>query len=73
MRRVGSVVETAQGLLVCRAADDVDIGTTVLDDSLSDIGRIVDVFGPVADPYFAVSPDPDVHPPKLIGERVYVR
>ena len=73
MRRAGTVVEVAQGLLVCQAADDVEIGTTVLDDSLTDVGRIVDVFGPVDEPYFAVTPSPDVHPPQLVGERVYTR
>ncbi len=73
MHRAGSVVETAQGLLVCRGDDDVDIGATLVDDSLTDVGRIVDVFGPVDRPYFAVSPAPDVHPPRLVGERLYVR
>ncbi|WP_247728427.1 H/ACA ribonucleoprotein complex subunit GAR1 [Halovivax limisalsi] len=72
MRRAGSVVETAQGLLVCRG-EDVDIGESVVDESLSEVGRIVDVFGPVSEPYFAVAPVDDVHPPGLIGDRLYVR
>ncbi|ELZ13538.1 H/ACA RNA-protein complex component Gar1 [Halovivax asiaticus JCM 14624] len=73
MRRAGSVVEVAQGLLVCRATDDIDIGTPVLDDSLTSVGRVVDVFGPVAEPYFAVTPSSSVHPPTLVGERIYVK
>ena len=74
MRRAGSVVGTAQGLLVCRTdGADVDIGAMVLDDSLAEVGRVVDVFGPVENPFFAVTPAEDVHPPRLVGERLYER
>lgn len=50
----------------------VGIGTEVVDDSLSTVGRVVDVFGPVARPYLAVSPDRG-DPAGLIGDRLYVR
>ncbi|MFC3959891.1 H/ACA ribonucleoprotein complex subunit GAR1 [Halovivax cerinus] len=74
MRRAGTVVEVAQGVLVCRMADeDVDLGAMILDDSLTEVGRVVDVFGPVTEPFAAISPSDDVHPPRLVGEHVYVR
>ena len=75
MRRVGSVVRTAQGLAIVRAEDDSHpgIGTTVVDDSLSTVGRIVDVFGPTARPYLAVTPVEGVRPPTLLGETLYAR
>ncbi|SEW32359.1 H/ACA ribonucleoprotein complex subunit GAR1 [Natrinema salifodinae] len=86
MRRVGSVIRTAQGLAVLRADQaDADggsngtekhrdeIGTVVLDDSLDEVGRVVDVFGPVAEPYVAVTPDDDVHLPSLVGSTLYAR
>ncbi|QRV15213.1 H/ACA ribonucleoprotein complex subunit GAR1 [Haloterrigena salifodinae] len=86
MRRIGSVVRTAQGLAVLRAEDTDDgsnddsgdrfrdeIGTSVLDDSLESVGRIVDVFGPVDRPYLAVTPDDDVHLPSLVGSTLYAR
>ncbi|QCS42762.1 H/ACA ribonucleoprotein complex subunit GAR1 [Natrinema versiforme] len=85
MRRVGSVVRTAQGLAVLRADDtdgddagDTDafrdeIGTMVLDDDLEDVGRVVDVFGPVSRPYLAVTPDDGVHLPSLVGSTLYAR
>ncbi|GAB3663299.1 H/ACA ribonucleoprotein complex subunit GAR1 [Halopiger thermotolerans] len=84
MRRVGSVVRTAQGLAVLRADDgdggdgDADahrneIGTAVLDDNLEEVGRVVDVFGPVDRPYLAVTPDDDVHLPSLVGSTLYAR
>ncbi|MFB6070752.1 MAG: H/ACA ribonucleoprotein complex subunit GAR1 [Halanaeroarchaeum sp.] len=75
MRRAGTVVRVAQGLVVCRADDDSrpDIGTRVVDDSLQDVGTVVDVFGPVDRPYLAVDPDDDVHPPAVVGDTLYVR
>ena len=85
MRRVGAVVRTAQGLAVLRADEtddndtaDIDahrdeIGTMVLDDNLDEVGRVVDVFGPVSQPYLAVTPDDDVHLPSLVGATLYAR
>ena len=75
MRRVGTVVRTAQGLLVTRAAadDSAEIGTMVLDDELDTVGRVVDVFGPVDEPYLAITPAGGVHAPSLVGKPVYAR
>lgn len=75
MYRVGEVVRTAQGLAIVRSpdADHADIGTMVLDDDLEDVGRVVDVFGPVEQPYLAVTPDDDVHLPGLVGSVLYAR
>ena len=85
MHRVGAVVRTAQGLAVLRTdeadddeSDGIDahrdeIGTMVLDDSLEEVGRVVDVFGPVSRPYLAVTPDDDVHLPSLMGATLYAR
>ncbi|MEY7849924.1 H/ACA ribonucleoprotein complex subunit GAR1 [Natrarchaeobius sp. A-rgal3] len=85
MRRVGTVVRTAQGLAVLRTddmdgrenGDDADhretIGTMVLDDSLEEVGRVVDVFGPVSRPYLAMTPHDDVHLPALVGSTLYAR
>jgi RNA-binding protein len=75
MRRLGDVVRTAQGLAVVRSPDDStpDIGTPVVDESLTDVGRVVDVFGPVDRPYVAVSPEGDVRLAGLVGSKVYAR
>lgn len=73
MQRVGEVVRVAQGLAIARASDDPpDIGATVVDEDLDEVGRVVDVFGPVADPYVAVSPD-DRDPALLLGQKLYAR
>jgi RNA-binding protein len=75
MQRAGDVVKTAQGLAVVRAESDnhPDIGTTVVDQNLDAVGRVVDVFGPTERPYLAVSPSSGVHLPRLVGQTLYVR
>jgi RNA-binding protein len=80
MKRLGEVVRTAQGLAVVRSPDDAGsddgtpaIGTGVVDESLTDVGRVVDVFGPVERPYVAVSPDDGVRLAALVGSKVYAR
>jgi len=74
MHRLGEVMSTAQGLLVARLPDDdrPDVGATAVDESLDEVGRVVDVFGPVDRPYVAVTPDDD-HPDRLLGEKLYAR
>jgi RNA-binding protein len=75
VRRLGTVTRTAQGLAIVRVNDDdaPDIGTMAVDESLSGVGRVVDVFGPVDRPYLAVSPDDHVRVPDLLGETLYAR
>ena len=74
MRRLGTVTRTAQGLAIVRCDDDApDIGTMAVDESLSGVGRVVDVFGPVERPYLAVSPDDRIRLPDLLGTKLYAR
>ncbi|WP_251343857.1 H/ACA ribonucleoprotein complex subunit GAR1 [Haloplanus halophilus] len=75
MRRLGTVTRTAQGLAIvrCDDADVPDVGTAAVDESLSTVGRVVDVFGPVDRPYLAVSPDDRVGLPDLLGTKLYAR
>lgn len=75
MDRVGTVSRTAQGLAVVRCPDDThpDIGTAVVDEELSTVGRIVDVFGPVSQPYVAVSPTDRSRLADLVGAKLYAR
>lgn len=75
MRRVGTVVGVAGGLVVVRCHDDSfpDEGTDVVDESLDAVGRVVDVFGPVARPYLGVTPAEGVRPATLLDAAVYAR
>ncbi|MFC7071156.1 H/ACA ribonucleoprotein complex subunit GAR1 [Halobaculum lipolyticum] len=76
MQRVGDVVRTAQGLAVVRVPEGVEparIGSEVVDESLSTVGRVVDVFGPVERPYVAVSPTDRERLTGLLGAKLYAR
>ena len=75
MQRLGEVVRTAQGLAVVRCPDDEppDVGTRAVDEQLNEVGRVVDVFGPVSRPYVAVSPDEGVVLASLLGKKLYAR
>lgn len=75
MRRLGAVIATPQGLVVCRLPGDdpPDIGADALNESLEDVGRVVDVFGPVARPYVAITPADGVRGDALLGQKLYAR
>ena len=74
MRRVGEVVRIAQNLAVVRAeGDHPEFGTTVIDENLTEVGRVVDVFGPVDRPYVAVSPEEGIRLATLLGSALYAR
>jgi RNA-binding protein len=76
MYRLGTVTRTAQGLAIVRCdegTDTPDIGLPAVDESLSNVGRVVDVFGPVSRPYLAVSSADHVRLPDLLGTKLYAR
>ena len=75
MRRIGTVARTAQGLAIVRCDDEErpDIGASAVDESLSTVGRVVDVFGPVSRPYVAVTPADGVDLLSLLGAKLYQR
>ena len=79
LRRLGTVDRVAQGLVIVRADPDADgedppeIGTTAVDESLATVGRVVDVFGPVARPYLALDPTEGVDAAGVLGDTVYAR
>jgi RNA-binding protein len=75
MQRVGTVSRTAQNLAIarCKGAEHPDIGREVVDESLSSVGRVVDVFGPVERPYVAVATGDRVAPATLVGTKLYAR
>lgn len=75
MRRVGTVSRFAQGLAIARCEGDEppEIGRAVLDEDLSSVGRIVDVFGPVDRPYVAISLEGHREPASVLGTKLYTR
>jgi len=75
MWRLGTVTRIAGGVLVVRADGDrtPDLGTETVDDQLTPVGSVVDVFGPVERPFFALSPVGDRPLAELLGDPIYVR
>ena len=71
MKRAGEVVRVAQGLAIVRSPDEShpDIGTQLLEQDLSTVGRVVSVFGPIDRPFLAV--DARSRPAALLGTRLY--
>ncbi len=74
MQRAGDVVRTAQGLAVVRTPGEEfpDAGTSLVDESLTAVGEVVAVFGPVERPYLAVTPETEPVA-ALVGETLYAR
>jgi RNA-binding protein len=75
MRRAGTVVGTAQGLVVVRCDDESfpDVGAVLVDEQLDEVGAVVEVFGPVDRPFVAASPADDALPATLLDAPVYER
>jgi RNA-binding protein len=74
MQRIGTVDRTAQGLAIValETEERPEIGLMVLDESLTTVGRIVDVFGPVEAPYVAITPTgSDLT--ALVGTKLYAK
>lgn len=74
MQRIGRVNTIVGGLLIVRGEDEShpDIGQSVLDESLTTIGDVVDVIGPVERPYTVVAPA-EAPDPSLIETVLYAR
>jgi RNA-binding protein involved in rRNA processing len=72
MNRVGEVVRAAQGLAVIRCASESHpgLGAPLVDEQLTTLGAVVDIFGPVDRPYVAVAPT-DSDPAAALGRTVY--
>ena len=74
MQRIGTVDRTAQGLAIValETEERPEIGLMGLDESLTTVGRIVDVFGPVEAPYVAITPTgSDLT--ALVGTKLYAK
>ncbi|MHA1770929.1 MAG: Gar1/Naf1 family protein [Candidatus Thorarchaeota archaeon] len=57
MRRLGPLLHiTTRGSLIVRTSKTPPIGGIVLTSNAEKIGKIVDVFGPVKEPYVAIRP-----------------
>ncbi|MEM2921287.1 MAG: Gar1/Naf1 family protein [Candidatus Bathyarchaeia archaeon] len=72
MRRLGKVLHlTNSGRLVLRSKIKVKAGSTAFDEDLVPIGTVLEVFGPVGNPYVSIKPNVN-NPGKYVGHVLYV-
>ncbi|MFX1559779.1 MAG: H/ACA ribonucleoprotein complex subunit GAR1 [Promethearchaeota archaeon] len=76
MRRLGKVLHISKrGSIILRTDKTPPVGSKsiVLDKKAQEVGEIIDVFGPVKEPYVAIRPKRDSTPSKLIGQILYLK
>ncbi len=75
MRRLGSLSRISQdkGLVTIEDEPVPEIGETVVDETLAEVGTVVDIIGPVEAPYAVIDPNSAVELTDLLGATVYLR
>lgn len=76
MRRLGTVLHISKrGSIILRTEKTPSAGSRsiVLDKNAQEVGVIIDVFGPVKEPYVAVRPNRDYDTSKLVGQMLYLK
>ena len=76
MRRLGEVLHLSKrGSLILRTEKTPPMGhqAIVLDKKANRIGTIIDVFGPVTQPYVAIRPFKEIDASTLIGQMLYLQ
>ena len=73
MRRLGKVLHlsSSRSLILKTKDGEATVGFKVLDSKLREVGRVYEVFGPVASPYVSVKPSVS-DPSLLVGKVLYV-
>jgi RNA-binding protein len=75
LRRLGTVLHVSnRGSIIVRTEKVPPVGgkSMVFDKRAQEIGTIIDVFGPVRNPYLAIRPCKESDPTKLIGQVLYI-
>lgn len=75
MRRLGSLERLSQGkgIAVLNTETPPNIGETVVDETLTEIGTIVDIIGPTAAPYAVITPNDSVDLIEHLDAKLYLR
>jgi len=73
LKRLGKVSHiSSHKMLILRSEFAPRIGDTVFTKSLTKIGKVSDVFGPVSKPYVAIRPKEGLNLSELIGQFLYI-
>jgi len=71
LQRIGSVLHVSSSKNMILKAENIPrIGDRVVDENLSNVGAVLDVFGPVSSPYVAVRPSVE-EPSRLVASVLY--
>ncbi|MFW9835530.1 MAG: H/ACA ribonucleoprotein complex subunit GAR1 [Candidatus Thorarchaeota archaeon] len=76
MRRLGKVLHISKrGSIILRTDKTPPVGSRsiVLNKKAQEVGTIIDVFGPVKEPYVAIRPKRDLDTSKLVGQMLYLK
>ncbi|MFW9792661.1 MAG: H/ACA ribonucleoprotein complex subunit GAR1 [Candidatus Thorarchaeota archaeon] len=76
MRRLGKVLHISKrGSIIIQTDKTPPVGdrSVILDKKAQEVGTIIDVFGPVKNPYVAVRPKRNTDPHKLVGQMLYIK
>jgi rRNA processing protein Gar1 len=72
LKRLGKVLHLSSNKnLILKTRLNLKPQTTVLDSQLTPVGKILDVFGPVVDPYASIKPSVK-NPKKYVGRVLYL-
>ncbi|MFH0848688.1 MAG: Gar1/Naf1 family protein [archaeon] len=73
MRRLGKVLHlsSSRSLILKTKDGETTVGWKVLDSKLREVGRVYEMFGPVASPYVSVKPTIS-DPSSLVGKVLYI-
>jgi RNA-binding protein len=73
MRRLGKVTHVSQqGSIILKTDKTPPIGAAVVDKKVQQIGSVLDVFGPVKEPYVSIRPNRGIDGSKLVGQTLYL-
>ena len=72
MKCVGRVSHlNSRNLAIVSTDKKVPKNTKIYDSEKKIIGRVVNIFGPVRDPYLAIAPNKGIRITKIVGREVY--
>lgn len=74
MKRLGTLSRVSQGKGLVTVEDAVpSINDTVVDETLTEIGTVVDLIGPTESPYAVIAPVEEIALVDLLNTRLYLR
>ena len=72
MKCVGKVSHlNSRNMAIVNTQDKINKNTKIYDSEKKNIGRVVNIFGPVSEPYIAIAPNKGMRITKIVGREVY--